>query len=261
MTDKIAVIDMDSVSYTIGHPNKVLDENGNPKRTEDNSKFIYQDKTEDELKASADRIMRDLLNRGKFNGYVAYIKGRNTVVERKEINVDYKANRNKESPKWWAFVKDYLISNWNVISVDNMEVDDAVNITRMKLSNSYICAIDKDLLNLHGTHYNWSKNQWVEVDKTQADYEFWKDMITGQAGDNVKGVPGIGKQNEIFIKNLFEPTPQYVLQLYIRKMGESLGITEFYKNYKCLKIKDKDDSFIIPEVTRFRDVGKKDEDW
>jgi hypothetical protein len=184
---KIAIIDMDSVAFYIGHPNKVLDERGVPKRTEDNSKFLYIDKTEDELKQSADDLMNKILTNGGFDGYIAYIKGVHTITDRRTINDDYKQNRNKESPKWWSFVKDYLILNWNVIPVDFMEVDDAVNITRLQISDSYICAIDKDLLTLHGTHYNWSKNQWVEVDKQQADEAFWTDCITGQAGDNIKG--------------------------------------------------------------------------
>jgi len=259
---KVAVIDLDSLAFYAGHPNKVLDEFGNPKRTEDNSKFLYTDKTDVELRASVDYLMNSLLSKGKFDGYIAYIKGKNTILERKEINIEYKNNRNKEAPKWWPFIKDYLISNWNAVSVDNMEVDDAVNITRLQVSESFICAIDKDLLNLHGTHYNWSKDLWVETNKDVADYEFWKDLITGQSGDNIKGVPGVGKANEIFTKQLFKPNAMYVLELYIRKMGEEIGVSEFYKNYKSLKILSSKSDFVIPEVIKYSNVGtEKVEEW
>jgi DNA polymerase-1 len=262
MENKIAIIDLDSLAFYAGHPNKYLDEDGEPKRTEDGARFLYVDKTEAELKASVDYLMNSLLSKGKFDGYIAYIKGKNTILERKEINVEYKDNRNKEAPKWWPIVKDYFISNWNAVSVDNMEVDDAVNITRLKVPESFICAIDKDLLNLHGTHYNWSKDLWVETNKDVADYEFWKDMIVGQSGDNIKGVPGVGKANEIFTKQLFKPNAAYVLELYIRNMGEETGISEFYKNYKSLRILSSKDGFVIPEIIKYSNVGaEKIEEW
>jgi len=250
--NKIAVLDMDSIAYTIGHPKKIIGDNGKPMRSEDDMRFIYLDKNEEELKESANKTMDDILTKGGFDGYIAYIKGKNTTGNRLSVNPDYKANRKKETPLWWDFVKQYLIDKWGVFEVDDMEVDDAVNITRLCIANTHIVAVDKDLLNLEGTHYNWVKDEWNTMSKEQATYEFWKDMVTGQFGDNVKGIAGIGKMNEIFIKNLFVPTPEYVLALYIKKRGEIRGIKEFYSNYTALKILEKDLSFVIPATINFK---------
>jgi len=261
----IAIIDCDSLVFTIIHPNKQLDENGNPMRTEDDKRFLYVEKTQEEIIKCADDLMESVLTKGEFSHYIGFIKGANTIKSRKDVNPEYKSNRNKEQPKWWPFTKDYLISNWGVIPVDNIEVDDAVNITRLNIKDSHIVAIDKDELNLEGCHYNWSRNEWCIMSKDDALYSFWKDMITGQSGDNIKGCPGIGKANEIFTKHLFKPTPMYVLELYIKVFkDEQLAITEFNKNYQCLKILDKYKGFVIPEAIEFKrkDVNKKiTEEW
>lgn len=61
------------------------------------------------------------------------------------------------------------------------------------------------------------------------------------SADNIKCLPGKGPA---FAEKLFlniddvESYRNLVLQEYINKFGEEVGIEEFYKNYKCLKIKD-----------------------
>ena len=185
----------------------------------------------------------------------------NTTTKRLEVNPGCKGTRKKDSPTWWGFVKKYLINKWNAIEVHNMEVDDAVNITRLQVKDSHIVAVDKDLLNLEGTHYNWVKNQWVTTNKENAEYEFWKDAVIGQTGDNVKGIPGVGKANKIFKEKLFKPTAQYVLGLYIDKLGEEEGIQAFYVNYHSLKIKDKDDAFTVPNISGLDVKEEKDKEW
>ncbi len=266
--NRIAIIDMDSICYHIFHPNKVLDKYGKPTRTDDNKRFIYQDKTIEELISCSDLLIEQILNRGGFTGYIGFIKGVNTTLSRKIVNPDYKSNRNTEPPKYWGFVKDYLVKNWNIIEADDIEVDDAVNITRLNIIDSYIVAIDQDLLNLESInpHYNWLKNIWINTSKKEEVYSFWKDICTGQAGDGVKGLSGIGKQNEIFTKNIFKPTPEYVLSLYIHKLGEEKGIHEFFKTYHSLKILDKCDDFIIPEINIYNKSinvieEKREEEW
>lgn len=241
---KIAVLDLDSVMFSCGHPNKVLDDAGEP--IKENGKFVYIDKTEDELKDSVHYWMNNILTKSEATHYIPFIKGKGNY--RYEINSNYKANRPKESPKWWAFTKAYFISEFGAIPVDGIEVDDAVNITRLSLPDSFICAIDGDLLGLEGCHYNWRKEEWITTTGHDAEYKFWKDMISGQPGDNIKGIPGKGDK---FVQTLFAndeiALSQLTLGAYIQFLGEERGIEEFYKNYKSLKILDKYEGFIIPE--------------
>lgn len=242
----IAIIDLDSIIFTAFHPNKVLNELGEPIRKD--NKFVYQDKSEEEIISSVNSLMTSILTKSKANSYIAFVKGKGNY--RYIINEDYKANRPKESPKFWNFTKQYLIDNWNAIEVNDIEVDDAVNITRLRIDNSFICAIDKDLLYLEGISYNWSKDKWQTISESEAKYKFWADMIIGQPGDNISGLKGKGAK---YVEKLFEtelgvPIQALILNEYINHFRkEEVAIQEFYKNYFSLKILENYDNFIIPE--------------
>lgn len=248
----IAILDTDSIMFAIGNGNKLLDEDKIPIK-DISGKFIYTDKTEEELVESTDWIMDDILTSCNADGYIAYIKGKNTTTERKLINPEYKANRPKESPKWWSFTKQYLIDKWKVIPADNYEVDDYVNVTLKMLPDSFIVAIDKDLLGLEGRHFNWRKKEWVEVTKKQEGYNFWASMITGDTADNIKGCAGKGIKFVEKWMTTYGTFDEYsVLNVYINHFGESEGIKQFYKNYFSLKIADKIEGFTVPEIITFK---------
>lgn len=256
----IAVIDLDSVAYYAGHGKKIqisTTEDGLPIYKREGNRLVYEDKSEDELKQSCDDIMTDILSRSQATGYIAYIKGKNTGKHRYEVNPDYKSNRSKEVPKWWNYVKDYLETKWRAVSVDDYEVDDYVATTVKLVPDSFIVAIDKDLLHLEGTHYNWSTNEWITTSKEEAELHFWTDMLVGQPGDGLKGVPKIGKKGaEKLLSNLelkkgLEDInySNIVYQQYVDYFNNNSWI-EYFKTYKCLKIKE-DLDIEIPKITEF----------
>ena len=247
MNNGCAIMDLDSIAFTIGLGNKLLDEYGQPVR--ESGRFVYVDKSDEELLYCADATMRTILTNSNADSYIAFIKGRGNY--RYAINPEYKANRPKQSPKWWDYVKRYLVNSWGAVEVNNIEVDDAVNIARLQVPNSFIVAIDNDLLALEGTHYNWRHNnlegQWVAMTKEDAYYKFWFDMIKGQSGDNIKGIPGYGPVAAEKILSDSKCPPARILKTYINVFGEELGIDEFYKNYKSLLILSKYEGFVIPK--------------
>jgi 5'-3' exonuclease len=254
MDNRIAVIDMDSVCYVVGQGNKVLDEQGNPVKAlsgSGNMVFQYVDKTEEELQKSADWIMNDILTKCGATHYIGWMKGARTTAFRLEVNPEYKSNRKQEPPRWWNFVQNHLFLHWQCKYIHDMEVDDAVNITRLQLPNSFIVAIDGDLLGLEGTHYNWKTQQWITTTEEQSINKFWSDMVCGQAVDNVKGVPKRGKKYfqklADNVKQYGEPLHTTVLDLYIDHFGEYQGIKEFYKNYISLFILKESHNFVIPD--------------
>lgn len=251
MSEKIAIIDMDSLLFAAFHGNKVLDEKGVPTRTEDDSKFIYKEKTVIEIMESCDFLMNQLLDKSEATGYIGFVKGRNTTKSKEAINDLYKADRNKESPKLWNFTKEYLKLNWGIVEVDNIETDDAVNIARLRINDSFICAIDSDLLGLEGTHYNWKKNEWITVSKEEAEYKFWSDMICG-THNNTKGIPGKGVKHTKTIFNdprkMENGYSSLVLDEFTKYFFESEGIKQFYINYTCTKILNDYEGFITPEI-------------
>lgn len=259
INNAIAIIDCDSLIFHSFHPNKHLDENKQPIKID--GKFSYYEKTEEQIKESVDYLMGKIFTETNCDGWIAFVKGKNTTNARKSINPLYKDNRNKESPKWWEFTKQYFIDKYKAIEVNDMEVDDIVNITRLSIPNSFITALDKDLLHLEGVHFNWSTAKWIEVTKEEADCYFWSDMIIGQPGDNIKGLPGKGVQ---FAKGMIIEAninaidySEIVLHEYIKQFGEEEGIEEYYKNYRCLKILSKLDDFKIPSIN----LINKEIDW
>jgi hypothetical protein len=235
--EKIAVIDMDSVCFSIFNGNKVVDSDGKPIKVlseAGNMVFQYIEKTEQELEESADNIIQDIMRKGEFTHYIGFVKGTKTVDYKRAILSEYKSNRSKESPKFWNFVKSYLIEKHGIYEANGAEVDDYVNVTRLNLPNSHICAIDSDLLSLEGEHYNWRKNTWITSTKEEAHYKLWSSVITG-THNNTKGIPGKGIK---FIEKRFQADPiepGEVLSCFIEHFGEYEGIKQFYQNYICCK--------------------------
>lgn len=240
MQQKIAIIDCDSILFSASYGGKGVE------------------KSELEMLESLDQIMRDFLTNSESTHYIAYVKGKGNY--RYAINSEYKQNRPKESPYWWKSLKAYIISKWSAFEVNGIEVDDACRITKNRLKNSFIASIDNDLLMLEGLAYNWRKNAWIETSRKEAEYKFWSDMIVGQPGDNVKGIPGCGKAYAERALSKAKFLPEEVLSHYISKFRDvSVGIDEFYKNFKSLYILEDHKDFVVPNLVEFS--RNREIDW
>lgn len=244
--NRIALVDLDSVAFGIGWGNKIPDGNGDYLRDE-KGRLVYQEKTEEELIVCADQYMNSILTSCNCTHYIAFIKGKNTGSHRYKAKSDYKANRPKESPKWWNTVKTYLVDQWGAEVVNDLEVDDAIAITYKRLPNSFIVAIDKDLLMIEGTNFNWRKGEWIPVNEQEASDFFWASMIIGDKVDGVSGIPGKGA---VYASKL-DLNARTVFNEYILHYGDDLGIKEFYSNYTCLKLIDELEDFEIPNILKY----------
>ncbi len=253
--ERIALIDADSILYSAFYGNKVADEiTGDPKK--EDGKYVIVPKTEEQIMESLDGILYNIFNEGKFTHYVIFVRGKNCRVDRVAHNPSYKANRDKEIPKEWEFTKDYAVNKWKANVVNDIEVDDAIRICSRNIPNSYIVAIDKDLLWLQGENFNWRKNEWTSVNKAQEEEYFSKSMIIGDTVDNIKGIPGKG---EAFCKKNNITNIMDVFNAYILEYGIGRGVDEFYKNFKCLYILEESDKYIncpIPIKIEKNDDGE-----
>lgn len=236
--EKIALIDADSILYSAFYGNKVVDTvTGEPKK--ENGKYVIIPKTEEEIMESLDGIFYHIFQEGGFTHYIIFIKGDNTTVDRKAINPRYKATR-LETPKEWEFTKNYAISKWKATVINNIEVDDAIRICSLKIKNSHIVAIDKDLLWLKGNNFNWRKSEWSEVDAKQEEEYFSRSLVIGDTVDNICGVHGKG---EVYCNKNNITTVSKAFNTYIETYGLQLGVDEFYKNFKCLHILTHSDKY------------------
>ena len=136
-----------------------------------------------------DVLMRQILEATESQEYRSFLTGRGNF--RKIINTEYKANRkDKEPPCYLQECRDYLIKEWNTVVSDGCEADDLLGIAQT--DETVVCSLDKDLLMIPGTHFNWTKLQYTHVDQLDGLRTFYKQMLIGDRSDNIFGVDKIG---------------------------------------------------------------------
>jgi|3_EtaG_2_1085321.scaffolds.fasta_scaffold18103_3 DNA polymerase-1 len=114
---------------------------------------------------------------------------------RKKINPDYKSNRKGgRKPMCFSNAIEYCKSKYNCISYDWLEADDVMGIksTEASKESTIIVSEDKDLLTIPGLHWDFKEEKIFKWSKDQADYQFFYQVLVGDAVDNYKGCQGIG---------------------------------------------------------------------
>lgn len=116
---------------------------------------------------------------------------------------NYKANRPKEKPQHLAYLQNLIVDEWGAEVAWGQEADDALGIAQnQSVVGAYswdtvICSIDKDLLMIPGNHYNFVKEEMKFITPEEGIYRFYKQLLTGDSGDNITvaqglSCPGIG---------------------------------------------------------------------
>lgn len=137
-----------------------------------------------------DKQMHDLLYLTESTGYKAFLTGDNNF--RKDIYSEYKANRkDKPKPKYLQLCREFLCSDWNATVSDGCEADDLLGCAQT--DNTVICSIDKDLLQIAGSHYNWVKNESYVQTVAGGIRFFYQQLLMGDKADNIPGVRGLGE--------------------------------------------------------------------
>jgi 5'-3' exonuclease len=114
---------------------------------------------------------------------------------RKQIYPEYKANRkDMKRPTYIEDVREILVAQYNAKVINDMEVDDVCGIRMTQLQAeglSPVCvSLDKDLLQIPGKHYNFVKQKHTFVSPLDGLRSFYKQVITGDASDNVPAFDG-----------------------------------------------------------------------
>ena len=209
-------------------------------------------KSLDEVFKSVDSFLETMFRETKSTHYLMYLTvGRG---KRYEVYPEYKKNREgKEKPPLFDFVKEYLITKYAAHWRHGIESDDMCLASKKLLDKQgikcFMSSVDNDVLMLEGVNYNYSKKVWVETNQEQAAYKFWGDMISGQTGDNIKGIPKKGPKyvEQLFASCHWSQYPRKVFGAYMDYYGEK-GIEEMYKSYAVLKILESIEGFELPSV-------------
>lgn len=125
---------------------------------------------------------------------------------RKDINPEYKANRKgKEKPPNYYELSAYVDFEYHAIGAVGEEVDDLIarDFVYHNLIGEKVCivSIDKDYLQIPNAliyNYGWDNKKedykgFIFVSEEDARKNFWTQMITGDAADNVNYLKGKGK--------------------------------------------------------------------
>lgn len=164
--------------------------------------FFAEDKTEDEALVEMDSKLDEITFNCGASDSIIYLSGSNNF--RKKIYPAYKANRKQEKPKHFQALRNYLIKVEQAEVAEGQEADDALGIAQN--DTTIICSLDKDLLMVEGWHYNWRRDETVEVSKEEGMRNFYRQLLTGDTVDNIPGIHGIGpkKANDLLAGCFFE---------------------------------------------------------
>jgi len=125
-----------------------------------------------------------------------YVKGNGVNFRDVVYTVQkYKGNRKTAKPYHYDSIVDYMITYWDAITVDGKEVDDQLALDAKESSKPVvICSPDKDLDQIPGLHWNYTKAVEYEVDPEEAQRFFWEQCLSGDNADNILGVWKIGQK-------------------------------------------------------------------
>ena len=123
-------------------------------------------------------------NKSNYRKYVSAVLG-----------VKYKGSRTSPKPPLLNEAKDYLRAQYNVQFVSDRESEDVVSFLAYEygLDDCVIAAIDKDLLQIPATFYNYQKDILITVSEGEALLNFHAQVLSGDSNDSITGLAGIGK--------------------------------------------------------------------
>lgn len=247
-----AIIDADSLIYIIGW-------NFRPK--DDDDEFLDSNENKrDRVIEAVDINITNILQAAKAKNYIIGLGHptvkcfRNDAAKFKE----YKGQRKPDNPTialWKPVIKERLFTTWGAVAVGGIEADDICSIAAEQLRSRekpfIVCSIDKDLMQIGGRFYDYKKLDYSNVSKDQAEWLFWYQMICGDSGDGVAGIPKKGPVaahkilDHLLGDNL--AMERVVRGMYYDHFGDNYGKTIFEENRAVLGMMTSDHLYFEPE--------------
>jgi hypothetical protein len=221
MSKRIALIDGDEIAYkaafTIQHSYYVV---------KDDHKTLWKVKTkQDAIESIGDcdldlsiekevspkgnikdgykkieNIISKILYNTNSDDYIIYLTGENNFRKELATILEYKGKRSSK-PIFLEDIREYL-RHRGAITVSYLEADDCLSAKYQELDNAVICTQDKDLRTVPSLNYNPTTNKISDISEREAIFNFYHQLITGDATDNIPGIKGLGK---IRATKLLEP--------------------------------------------------------
>jgi 5'-3' exonuclease len=186
-SEKMILIDGDSIAYMAGIG-----------------------ETEQDVRNVVDEYMQRILNQTWNGSYELYVEadgdGKNIFRNHVAMTKPYKGNRaTTERPPNLGYAKTYMQTKYGAEIQTYLESEDVVAMRAYDhgLENVIIASIDKDMLQIPTEFYNYTKDTLVRLGEDEAMYNFWKQVLMGDATDNIPGLYRVGpKKAEAMLKHV-----------------------------------------------------------
>ena len=263
-TDKIALIDADTVVFAacsvLEQVDELLPEDmylkeeweeiiNNPGYSKERHTLSFMD-IDEAIVHSLEKVQYIMDHTGCSDFEMHFTIGRKSFPY--EVSKDYKANRlksdNKPPPYNLRAVKDELCEKFpdKVFAHTEWEADHIVVCKKRDNFDKYVlCAVDKDVLKaLEGKMFNYYQStrynidmKWIENTEEEAMKVYYLQTLTGDTGDGVIGLKGIGPAKAK--KALAKCTTEEECWDAVVKMYESndRDIVDAIMNYRLVDMK------------------------
>lgn len=141
-------------------------------------------------------MINNIIKQTDADEYEIFLTGKGNYRETVATIKPYKGNRDSShKPTFFNEITEYLINVHGAVVIEGKEADDAMGYTCYAddTEHTVIASIDKDMDMIPGWHYNWRKDKLYYVNETEADLNFYRQLLTGDSTDNIVGVPRVGK--------------------------------------------------------------------
>jgi hypothetical protein len=215
----IALVDADILTYRIG--------------------FACQSETKETYVANTVRsFLSDILfDLDDVEDFECFLTGKGNFRNDYAVTAPYKGNRKSEKPKWYNFIRELLLEEYEADLAMGEEADDTISIraTELKKENCIICSLDKDFDQVEGWHYNFVKKDLYYVEADKGLLNFYVQFLEGDRIDNIIGATGIGKVKAT--KLLTDQTEKKMFAI----CAEILGYDRALENGRLLYLRRKQD--------------------
>lgn len=111
---------------------------------------------------------------------------------RYDVDATYKANRKAtRKPACYAEVVKRACETWPHFSHPGLEADDVLGIFASRdPKGTILCSEDKDMKTIPCTL--WQQGKLQQIDRTQADWWFFYQVLVGDTADGYPGLPAVG---------------------------------------------------------------------
>lgn len=248
----VALIDMDIIAYRYAHV-----------RNNETSSGLVS--IEERFKTDVQRFLRTLKEDTGATHYIGYLTGKDNFRKHVSVTRVYKGNRSvKEKPRYLSVIWKVLVEEFGCFFIQGMEADDGMSIDQQRLTGnenfeaSIICTTDKDLDQVPGKHYNWTKRSIYTVTHDEGLKSLYVQALCGDSTDNIEGIPGVGPKTA---EKMLEGVPvakqhMIVLNEYVKRLPLGVAVHRFYEMFTLVKMLGPESRHVTPEPIEFGRLGR-----